>query len=80
MKKRVPASDRRRGTRSESESNTESKRTFLPSALYETTMASRSTTRDSVASLSPVVGFGLVVAITLAAVIAVGLLAVVLVG
>ncbi|WP_255291378.1 hypothetical protein [Natrinema sp. CBA1119] len=43
-------------------------------------MASRSTTRDSVASLSPVVGFGLVVAITLAAVIAVGLLAVVLVG
>ncbi|WP_408958758.1 hypothetical protein [Natrinema sp. 74] len=43
-------------------------------------MASRSTTHDSVPSLSPVVGFGLAVAITLAAVIAIGLLAVVVVG
>jgi|AntDeeMetagen134_2_1112570.scaffolds.fasta_scaffold00117_20 hypothetical protein len=79
-KRRVSASDRRRCRRSERESSTESKRTFFPSGLYETIMASRSTTRDSVSSLSPVVGFGLVVAITLAAVIAVGLLAVVLVG
>ncbi|WP_267877907.1 hypothetical protein [Natrinema versiforme] len=43
-------------------------------------MASRSTTRESVRSLSPVVGFGLTVAITLAAAIALGVLAMIIVG
>lgn len=43
-------------------------------------MASRSTTRESVRSLSPVVGLGLTVAITLAAAIAIGFLAIIVVG
>ncbi|MGQ3414156.1 hypothetical protein ACT4ML_18160 [Natrinema sp. LN54] len=43
-------------------------------------MASRSTTRESVRSLSPVVGVGLTVAITLAAAIALGVLAIIIVG
>ncbi|WP_275086356.1 hypothetical protein [Natronorubrum halophilum] len=43
-------------------------------------MAPKSTTRDSAISLPPVVGFGLIVAITLTAGIAIGLLAVTIVG
>ena len=43
-------------------------------------MASKPVTRDSSASLLPVVGIGLIVAITLLVAIALGVLAVLLVG
>ncbi|WP_162989761.1 hypothetical protein [Natronorubrum halophilum] len=58
-------------------------RTFFPSETRgddNTVMAPKSTTRDSAISLPPVVGFGLIVAITLTAGIAIGLLAVTIVG
>ncbi|WP_255647634.1 hypothetical protein [Natrinema zhouii] len=43
-------------------------------------MSAKSAIRDSLITLSPVVGFGLTVAITLTAAVIVGFLAVVLVG
>ena len=58
-------------------------RTFLARGTRATgteEMASRPATRDSVRPISPVIGVGLAVAITLAAAIAVGFLAVVVVG
>lgn len=57
-------------------------RTFLPRGTRDSCteeMASRSATRGSARPISPVIGVGLAVAITLAAAIAVGFLAVVVV-
>ena len=76
-------STERRVPNSTPESNAESIRTFFSREMLfedDTGMVPKPVTRDAVSSLSPVVGFGLSVAITLTAAIAVGFLAVTIVG